>query len=405
MSYRFADAIKINIVSMFYPPETGAAASRISKMAASLQQRGADVEVITAFPNYPTGKIYQGYRGSLVIKETCDGLVTRRYWLYPSNSKKILLRIANMLSFSLTILLSLPYLLRRRPDLLIINSPPLLSGFTAVLLSKITGAKTLVNISDIWPLSAYELGAISKNGFYRFLEKLEAYIYAAADACTAQSQQTVEHIKKQQPDKAVFLYRNLDHISPYIESFPSVESGRIKIVYAGLLGVAQGLHGICKNIQFNALGIELHIYGDGNERELIQSYIKSNPDCGVFYHGTLPKAQIPQALADYHATLIPLASSIYGAFPSKIYMAIASGLPVLYCGGGEGARTVEQLSLGWVSEPSDYRQLEANLRALNELSSGEYDAMRESIRELAKHQFSFDNHADELTEFIDRMRN
>lgn len=404
MTYQFESSVKITVVSIFYPPETGAAASRIEKMVASLQQRGADVEVITALPNYPTGKIFNGFKGKLLVKEFRNGIAVRRYWLYPSNSKKVLQRILNMLSFSLSIFLALPHLWCRRPDILIINSPPLLTGFSAVCLAKLARAKTVVNISDIWPLSAYELGVITKNRFYWFLEKIETFIYSSADACMAQSCQTVTHIQQHQPDKPVFLYRNLDAISPYIDQYPAHDSGRIKVIYAGLLGVAQGIYDICRNVPFAELGVELHIYGDGNERQDIEAYIRNSHACGIYYHGVLPKAEVARELSACHATLIPLASSIYGAFPSKIYMAIAAGLPIVYCGDGEGAELVEELSLGWVSGPSDYQQLSANLNALREQTPENYENMRKSIRMLARQRFNFDRHADKLATFIDQFQ-
>lgn len=162
---------KITIVSIFYPPEKGAAASRIAQMAAGLRARNIEVNVITALPNYPTGRIFPEYRHRLVHSEVIDHVPVKRYWLYPSNSAMPIIRILNMISFSTMLFFSLPHLLRIRPDTIIVNSPPLPVGFSGVFLAKILRANVITNVSDIWPLSALMLGAMRRGWFYSLLEK------------------------------------------------------------------------------------------------------------------------------------------------------------------------------------------------------------------------------------------
>ena len=79
-----------------------------------------------------------------------------------------------------------------------------------------------------------------------------------------------------------------------------------------------------------------------NERAKIDEYIAENPSCNIFLHDSVPKNEMPKVLAQFHATIVPLKSDIRGAFPSKIYMAIAASLPVLFCGSGEGAQFVRE---------------------------------------------------------------
>ena len=57
--------MKVLVVSFYYPPEIGAAASRISNMVEGLQREGAEVEVLTCLPSYPKGRIFEGYRHRL----------------------------------------------------------------------------------------------------------------------------------------------------------------------------------------------------------------------------------------------------------------------------------------------------------------------------------------------------
>jgi glycosyltransferase involved in cell wall biosynthesis len=378
----------IVIISASFPPEKGAAPTRVYNLAHMLQAQGCRVEVITAMPNYPTGRIFPGYRGKFRHSEQVNGIQVYRTWIYPSNSKNIFKRVASIATHGLSLCsFTLPRLLRQKPDLVIVNTPPFLTGYAGIRLARMSGCKVLLNVSDLWPLSLQELGALRPGPFYRFLERLEKKMYRNAHAYTGQSEAILAHIRTiaGQP-KNMFLYRNLQGPSAFAPQ-PRANGSR-SIVYAGLLGVAQGVYDICKAIDFAALGVSFHIYGDGNEKEKIQSLISRYPERNIFYHGSVPAADIPEVLSHYHSTLIPLRTEIKGALPSKVFMAVANGLPALYCGGGEGAAIVRENSIGWVSAPGNYEQLKENINALAQADETAYTAIRNRCLELAQTTFN-----------------
>ncbi len=395
---------KITLICPQYPPEKGAAASRMAKMADGLRARNVDVNGITALPNYPTGRIFPGYRGKLWHSESIDGILVKRYWLYPSNSAAAIKRFLNMISLSATLFLSLPHLLRTRPEMIIVNSPPLPVGLSGVILAKIVRARVITNVSDIWPMSALELGAISKSWFYSLLERIESYVYRHSDAIMTQSNEIRQHVLDRCPDKKAFLYRNLDDTSEFIDQYPMIENESPKIVYAGLLGVAQGVYEICSSLDFKSLRAEFHVYGDGNERAKIDQYIAENPDCNIFIHDTVPKSEIPKILANFHATIVPLRSDIRGAFPSKIYMAISASLPVLFCGSGEGAQFVQESGIGWVSGSRDYQGLSKHIRTLATMVDRDYQSLRNRIKSLATNTYDLEDQLNRLVVFIDTIK-
>lgn len=360
--------MKITVLTQYYKPEMGAPQNRLYEMCDGLHRLGVDVSIITGMPNYPTGKIFDNYKGKFSMKEEVDGMEVKRYWLYASNAKKALPRIFNMLSFSFTSLFSLRYLRKRKNDYLIVESPPLLLGLTGWLLAKFSGAKLVTNISDLWPLSARELGAISGDGFiYKSLEKVEKFLYKKSSFCMGQSQEIVDYIEDHGAKK-VYLFRNGVDPDRFkgITRQPKEPNSPFVLTYAGLLGFAQGIAEICKNINFKNLNAEFHIYGAGGEQELIESFIKENPDNGIFYHGKVSREEIPLVLSRSDSTLIPLVKNIYGAVPSKIYESMASGLPIMFSGEGEGRNIVLDNDLGWVSDAKDYKALEANIKIASE---------------------------------------
>ena len=110
-----------------------------------------NVDIITTLANYPTGKLFKKYRWRLFKKETIEGITCRRYWLWPSNSNNPIIRILSMLSYCFSLLFVTPLLLLKNPDIVLVQTPPLLSGLTAVMIAKFCRLKVVLNVSDIWP--------------------------------------------------------------------------------------------------------------------------------------------------------------------------------------------------------------------------------------------------------------
>ena len=357
--------MKLTILTQYYKPEMGAPQNRLFEMCLGLKNCGADVSVITGIPNYPTGNKFKEYRGHFRMKERLDGIEVMRYWLYASNSRKAIPRILSMFSFSLTTLCAFAYLLKRKNDFIIVESPPLTLGLTGYILSRLTGTKLVMNISDLWPLSAKEMGVINGNGIiYKLLAKLEHFLYVKSIFCMGQSQEIIDYIKEHGA-KDVYLFRN--GVDP--DRFSNVKNksacgNPLKIVYAGLLGFAQGVIYICQAINFKKLNVEFHIYGAGGGQQYIEDFLINNPDTGVYYHGKISREKIPQALALADCTLIPLRQPIFGAVPSKIYESMAAGLPILFSGEGEGERIIKKYQLGLTSPSQDYAALEQNIKQL-----------------------------------------
>lgn len=381
--------MQILIVSSSYRPEIGAAPSRIASMADGLRKLGCVVDILTCLPNYPKGKIYDGYRHKLYVKEKENSGNVYRYWTYATVSKNPLLRAWSMCSFSLMMwAFAFKAKTIRSYDLVIIQTPPLLVPYSALLLfKKLYGRKVVLNVSDLWPLTAVELGAMREDSLpHKFFSTVERTIYRKSDGILGQSKEILEHINGiPSPDKK-FLYRNLQHYE--VASEPKSKNTPLKIVYAGLLGVAQDILGIIENIDFKSLEAEFHIYGGGNQLKKIEAYIE-NHNCNVYYHGYVEKERIAKELNTYDVSIIPLTTRIKGAVPSKIFDILPIGIPILFCGGGEGAQIVTTYNVGFVSDPGDYKALETNIIKIQGLSESEYKKLSENCLKASKTEFDF----------------
>jgi glycosyltransferase involved in cell wall biosynthesis len=396
-------AKKIKIITSFFPPEKGAASHRILTTAKELSSHGFDVSVITTLANYPTGKLFNGYKKMLYKKEKIEGIDCIRCWVFPSNSNNPIIRILSMISYCFSLLFTIPSLFFNKPDIMFVQTPPLLPGITGVLISKLLRIKVVLNVSDIWPLTAVELGVMHhKSLSFRLFSGIEKIMYRLSDAMIGQSNETCSYLK-QKSDKPILLYRNLTKSNFNQIVNEQVLDSKKKIVYAGLLGFAQGVFNICKNIDFKSLDIEFHVFGDGIEKSFIENFIQQNSECNIFLNQTITKDEMQKKLLSYDATIIPLTKNIYGAFPSKITMAMAAGLPIFFSGDGEGLKIVDEFNLGYVSEAGNLNALEKNIIEFSKLNHQQINLMKLNIMNVVEKDFNYVDQQSKLCKFISSL--
>lgn len=395
---------RVTIICNSFPPETGGAPGRIYNLAKLLVQDGYKVQVITAMPNYPLGAIFPGYRGKMAVRETIDGIEVKRIVVYPSNSGRLFPRAVSMISHVLSLwLLAFPGLFFRRPDVTIVSSPPLLAAYAGMQIARLSSRKVILNVSDIWPLSAVEMGALRKGWRFRVLQRVEKSMYRMAVAFMGQSEEIIQHIhafsRKKKPS---FLYRNLQAQRQDSNALRQ-RTGERKIIYAGMLGHAQGMLHICRTVDFAACGAKLYIYGNGPERKPIEAWAAQHPEKGITVHDTISSTELSKLLPSFDATLIPLKHPIAGAVPSKLFLAIAHQLPVLFCAGGEGEEITKRYGLGWVSAPGNGAALEKNIHALSALDDASWRLLKDRMKGAADGAFSAGAQGKNFLAFLKRV--
>ena len=370
------------IITSYFPPEIGAASNRIYHLAKGLKN-DYDVNVVTPLPNYPTGKIFKDYKGKFSSITIENGIKINRLWIYASVSKNKFLRLIAMLSYSFSLIWF--FMWHKIPDKVIVQSPPLLVSFTCMFFLRSKKRKLILNVSDLWPSAGLELGALKEGFAYNMLKKLEAFNYKKADLILGQSNEILTHVKTITTKPQLFLYRNFPEIElPKLIEKPA-SNGKIKMVYAGLLGVAQGIHKLCNEIDYET--IEFHIYGSGAEEEAIKNLIASKKDLPLYFHGRVNRDELHKVLLTYDLTIIPLLNRIYGSVPSKIFEYAKLGLPMLYFGGGEGEDLIKKNSLGWVANEGNYDDLNTVLKSISAQHLNL--ELKTAIQDTASIQFDF----------------
>jgi glycosyltransferase involved in cell wall biosynthesis len=362
--------MRVGILTQYYPPEMGAPAARLSELATRLTERGHEVVVLTAMPNYPRGRVYPGY-GGLVIEEEQGRIDVLRAWIWPTASTAVIPRTVSYLSFvaSSGLIGS-----RRLPrlDVLITESPPLLLGISGFVLSRLKRARWVFNVSDLWPESAVVLGVLGSGPLTKLAYRLEGFCYRHSWRVSCQSREIQESIDRRFPEVGTLPFFNgvdTERFSPERCSDGvrrELNSGTGSVaLYAGLHGIAQGLDQLLAAAdKLRDEDLQLVLVGDGPEKPALVEQARARALRNVTFLPPQPREAMPALLASADIAVVSLKRRIPGAVPSKLYEAMASGLPVVLVAGGEPAEILQSAQSGVAVAPGDVDGLVGALRRL-----------------------------------------
>jgi len=361
--------MKLLILTQYFPPEVGAPQNRLYELAIRLKQKGAEISILTAMPNYPEMEIHSFYRRKFYVKEEMEGLTVHRAWIYVSKSKNILQRLMNYFSFVKTSFLVGSFKLGKF-DFILCESPPLFLGITAYLLKIIKGAELIFNVSDLWPESAEKLGLVKNKLFLKSATKLEEFLYKKSDLITGQTQGIVENIKQRFPAKRIHWLPNGVDLSFYNTAIitknwraeNNFTDSDFILLYAGIIGYAQGLEVIVNAAEKlkNYPEIKFIILGSGPEKEKLQATKQKRNIQNLFFFDTVRKNTMPSIISATNVAVVPLKrlELFKGAIPSKIFENLALEKPILLGVEGEAKELfIKQGNCGLAFIPEDATDL------------------------------------------------
>ena len=365
--------MKILILTQYYPPEIGAPQNRLHELAVRLKAKGSEIEVLTALPNYPKMEIHEKYKRGENRVEYIDDIKVIRSWIYVSKSKSIISRLLNYFSFVWS-----SYWRGRKLgnyDYILVESPPLFLGYSAMALSRKLNAKLIFNVSDLWPESAEKLGIVTNKRLLRLAYKLEEKCYLSASIITGQTQGIVDDIKARFSQKAVFWLPNGVDLSFYNPAKVSQSDFRqnkgfktddLIFFYGGILGHAQGLELILETA--NALkkyeDIHFVIQGSGPEKEKLIDLKKRHELKNIHFFEPVGKDKMPEVLSAIDIAMVPLKKLdlFKGAIPSKIFEALAMEKPLLLGVEGEAKHHfIDKAQAGLFYIPEDIENLKEQI--------------------------------------------
>lgn len=403
--------MKILILTQYFPPEVGAPQNRLFELAVRLKQKGADITVLTAMPNYPQMQVHEGYKGKFYHFEDMNGLHVHRTWIYVTKSKGIFQRLLNYFSFVKTSFWVGLFKLGKF-DYILCESPPLFLGITAYALKKIKGAKLIFNVSDLWPESAEKLGLVSNAFFLRSATKLEEFLYKQSDLISGQTQGIVKNISARFPDKKVYWLPNGVDLNYYkAESVKTnwreenkFSTDDFLLLYAGIIGHAQGLEVVVRaaNKLKEHSQIKFILLGSGPEKEkllLLKEQLKTE---NVFFFDAVTKKEMPAIVSASDVAVIPLKrlDLFKGAIPSKIFENLAMKKPILLGVEGEAKELfIDEGNCGLAFIPEDSDNLaKKTLELFNNQTT--LKQLGENGYTYVERKFTRDKIANEFWDFI-----
>jgi glycosyltransferase involved in cell wall biosynthesis len=231
-----------------------------------------------------------------------------------------------------------------------------------------------MNVSDLWPDSALYVGILSEKGFvYRVLKRFEHFLYRRASLVTGQSREIVGEIRRQVPEAPTHHLSNgvdVEWFSPVLRKEEVrksyIREGEIGFVYAGLHGLFQGLDQIIAAAgNMDGVPARFVLIGDGPVKRELEEEARVHGISNVDFYNPVPHRMIPLILASLDVAVVTLKSPIRGAVPSKIYEAMASGVPILLVATGEPAEIIRNAGCGLIVSPED---IEGLVKAIHKLA-------------------------------------
>jgi colanic acid biosynthesis glycosyl transferase WcaI len=357
--------LKATFLTHYYPPEAGAPQTRISALAAGLRDLGWEVSVHTGFPHYPVGRVMAPYSNRPLLRETGPGgeRVVRSA-IYAAQNSGFAKRLLNHSSLCASALATA--FATGPADVVVVETPPLFLAAAGALYAQLKDAALVVNVSDRWPESAIELGALRQRHAIHAAEALERWIYRRADAITVPTQGLADALDAE-PDAAgrvVRLWPAVDAVRFSQVPPTNGHKGPLRVLYAGTIGLAHRISTLIDAAwRAGPDVVQVTVAGGGAEAELLHGPLPVN----VRPLGLVPPETIPGLYAESDAGVVLLRDRpvLAGALPTKLFECLAAGRPAVLSARGEAAQLVEHCGAGIAVAPEDPDALADAFRTLH----------------------------------------
>jgi glycosyltransferase involved in cell wall biosynthesis len=357
-----------------FPPETNAPASRTFEHCREWVRAGHEVTVITCAPNFPKGKVFDGYRNRLWQQKVIDGIRVIRVWSYITANEGVVKRILDYQSFMFSATLAGPFV--PRVDLVVGTSPQFFTACAAYLVSRMKRIPFVFELRDMWPESIKAVGAMKDSAAIRFLERVELFLYRKASGIVTVTYAFRDSLMRRGIDgtkiDVVTNGVDLSHFAAQAKDRQLVDQlglqGMFVAGYIGTHGMAHALETLLEAAAAlqqtkGAEDVRLLFLGDGVRKAAIANQAQAMGLRNVLFLESVPKDQIVRYWSVLDVSIIHLRKTelFTTVIPSKLFECMGMGLPVLHGVAGESADIVRREKVGEVFESENAQQLVACL--------------------------------------------
>lgn len=352
--------MKILFLTDNFPPEYNAPATRTYEHCREWVRLGASVTVITCVPNFPQGKVYDGYRNKLYQVEVKDGIKVIRVWSFISPNAGFFKRTLDFFSYAIT---SFIFGLWVKCDLIVATSPQFFTAVSGCALGMLRGKKWVMEVRDLWPESIRAVDALQSNWVINLLEKVELFLYRRAFRVVVVTDSFKQNLVDRgiRPDK-IFVVKNgvdLTHYQPEPKNESLLQAyqltGKFVVGYVGTHGLAHSLDFIVQCLKDVESNFHFVFIGDGAEKKNIIVRAEELQLTNITFIDPVKKSEIKSYLSVLDVALVPLkrSSTFQSVIPSKVFESVAMNIPVLLGVDGETRAIVEHYQAGVFFQPED----------------------------------------------------
>ena len=382
--------MKILFVTDNFPPEVNAPATRTYEHCRQWVEAGAQVTVITCAPNFPQGRVYEGYRNRPYGRETLDGIEVVRVWSYITANEGFVKRTLDYVSFAVTSAIAGLF---QAADVIVATSPQFFTTFAGFALSKLKRLPWVFELRDLWPESIRTVGAMQESRILDLLEKVELALYRDADMVVALTDAFRQKLIGRGVDfakiKVVTNGANLELYQPRPKKRELL--GELGLEDKFVVGYI-GTHGMAHSLEFIVAALEevddpdIHFLfvGDGARKKEVVALAGARRLTNVTFLPPVAKDLVPDYLSISDVALVPLLKSetFKTVIPSKIFEAAAMRVPILLGVEGQAQEIVERYEAGLCFEPENKRDFLDKLKRLKGDREG-YVRLQEGCEGLA----------------------
>lgn len=394
--------MKILVVSQYFWPED----FRINDICKGLIEEGHEVEVLTGMPNYPYGKIYDGYSFLNRGPKEYEGIKIRRCLMVPRGKNNSIMLGLNYISFMLFGSIKvIPLLFKRYDRVFVFQVSPITSAIPAIIYSKVRKVKSYIYIQDLWPETFYSIININNNKIKKVLKIICNKIYNAFDNLLIASRGYEDILVKEgiQHDKLIYFPQWAEDF--YSNNEIECDNKKFTVTFAGNIGKAQSVDTIIKAAALSKdnSNIIWQIIGDGSEFENVK---KLASDLGlkstVNFLGRKPSTDMPRYFAKSDGLIVTLRNEeiLRVTLPAKVQSYMAAGKPIIAAINGEGNRVIRESNCGLVGEAEDHKTLYDNVIKLYNMTNKEREYLGKRGKRYFSENFSRGKLLDQLLNII-----
>lgn len=392
--------MKILIITQYFYPET----FRVNSLCTELVKREHDVTVLTGFPQYPQGRIYDGYGFKKEYEHNWNGAKIERLKVWPRGKTPIGLFL-NCITFVREGKKWVKNCTEKFDAVYVFEVSPVTVGLPAVEYKEKFGTPVFFNVQDLWPENVEVVLGIHNKLVLNVINKIVDKIYSASDKILCSSNGFVENIKARgiPAEKLVFWPQFCDEPDFTNAEKPEIYSNDdFKIVFTGNIGEAQGLDLLLETANHlkNRNDIKFYLVGDGRVRKKLEEKAKSDGLKNVFFVGRVSVADADRYIRFADCAYLSFKDNeVFNmTIPAKLQSYMACGTPILAAAGGESAEIIKKADCGFISKRNP---IELS-RIINQItcSRNKITEMRENAYEFYNKNFKKENAVDYLENII-----